>query len=81
MSSENVWYHRGKYARLEGKERTINDGRITSENRQQFYSGWDYQDRAMQPKLTPQQEQETNESLAGIREFLAAQGFKSSTKE
>lgn len=66
------YYHRGKEARMHGRDRILPDGRVSVKNRQDFYEGWDEQDRHMLPKPTPEQAQETDEALAGIRAFLEA---------
>jgi len=66
------WFHRGKFARMRGEERAVKDGRISPQSRQEFYEGWDEQDRYMQPPLTSDQEAERDEALAGIQAFLAA---------
>ena len=49
MNSREVWFHRGKLARHEGKPRELPDGRCASESRLAFYDGWDYQEAAEKP--------------------------------
>lgn len=71
------YFHRGKEARARGLPREVRDARVSLENRQQFFAGWDDQDRNMRPALTPEQNAECDESLAMARAFLNSQGFQS----
>lgn len=64
------YFHRGKEARSLGKDRILNDARISVANRRDFYAGWDEQDRYMQPPPTLEEIQEADEALEGIRTFL-----------
>jgi hypothetical protein len=64
------FFHRGKEARSLGHDRALKDGRVTPANRRDFYEGWDEQDRYMRPKPTPEEQQESEEALSGIRAFL-----------
>lgn len=65
------WFDRGREARMHGRDRISPDGRLSSKSRQDFYAGWDEEDRQRQPAPTPEQLQESREALDGIRDYLA----------
>lgn len=75
MNADSRQYHRGRFARAEGKPRVIPDGRMSSQTRMEWYEGWDQEDRNRRPPPTPEEEAETNEALQMARDFLTANGY------
>ena len=71
--SNNKWFYRGREARANNRDRILPDGRISLANRQQFYNGWDEEDRLRTPKPTPEQLAACNAALAAIRANLNAE--------
>lgn len=76
MTPDSTHFHRGRWARSQGEPRVIRDGRMSPKSRQDWYAGWDHEDRLRQPPQTPEQSAETDEALAGIREFLEANNYR-----
>lgn len=68
--SESKWFHRGREARSLGELRILNDGRISSKNRQEFYHGWDHEDRMRSQNHTPEEIAEFQAGIAAIRAAL-----------
>jgi hypothetical protein len=63
--SAEIYFHRGKEARANGRPRQHEDGRCSPESRTAFYAGWDDQDRTMRPagNLTVEQRNANIQSL------------------
>ena len=70
--SDSKYFHRGREARANNRQRIAPDGRLSISSRQDFYEGWEYEDQMRSPKPSPEQLAEVNAGLAAIRAELAA---------
>jgi hypothetical protein len=71
---ESAQYWNGRLARGRGQERQIPDGRLSSKTRQEWYAGWDEEDR-LRAKPTPEQVADFNEGMSMLRDFLDSNGL------
>lgn len=69
--AQDKWYWRGRSARAENGGRELPDGRISSKSRQEFYRGWDEEDRLRRTATTDDTEK-SKVVLAKLREFASA---------
>jgi hypothetical protein len=70
--SDSKYFYRGREARGLGLPRILNNGRVSPKTRQEFYDGWDHEDRMRAPKASPEQIAEVNAGLAAIRAQINA---------
>lgn len=66
----DIPFLRGRDARIAGKERMCMDARLRGDARQEWYRGWDYQDRLYQPRFTESQAVAARNAFRAMREAL-----------
>lgn len=67
--NEEKWFYRGREARGLGKPRELPDARLSVASRQQFYAGWDEEERLRQPAPPPAQVTEAHDVLDRLKQF------------
>lgn len=64
--NHETWFHRGREAAGQGRPRVITDGRLSHENRQSWYQGWDHETQLKAPKPTAEQAASFNAFFKGL---------------
>lgn len=75
--SREKWFYRGRDARRLGLDRVVMDGRMSALSRQQFYAGWDEEDRMRNPP-TAAQVAESHRVAAKLKDFARTLAGKES---
>jgi len=68
---DTTFYWRGRTARSSNAPRELPDGRISQTNRQEFYRGWDDEDR-LRRQPTGQQLEKSKATLSKLKDFAGS---------
>ena len=71
MPKNNKWFYRGREVRGRGKPRHSPNVRLSQANKQQFYAGWDEEERLRQPPPTEAEKSEAESVRQKLRQFAA----------
>jgi len=63
---KETWFYRGRFDRGQNKPREFPNGRVSMQNRQHWYDGWDEEDRIRAPKPTVEQVTQFNSFLTEL---------------
>ena len=67
----NVWFSKGELAFGTGQPRALADGRVSHQNREQFYAGWDAASRRqLAAQRSPEELDKSRARFARLKKFV-----------